>query len=251
MPILLFYLFFIFEYQEIGGSNSATQLASIGNSPYLATATNPAVLGLIDKNGFGIVYCRPYEISQIQYHRLSANYKNFGLSFSRFGQTGYQEFKFALSVGSSFNTNLCYGIIIKGLYLDLADYGQSLIPAMNVGIAYKINKLKVGAVLQDLNNPKILSDEMPRQILVGTIWEPVSDLLLGLEVQKGSENENITFGTEIKPLSMLAIRLGMQVNPFIISGGIGLVYKNTFFDYALKFHQQLRQSSIFSIGYFW
>ncbi|MCX8014415.1 MAG: hypothetical protein N2748_00200 [candidate division WOR-3 bacterium] len=252
MIIFLCYLFSVFEYQEIGGGSSATLLSSINNSPYLATATNPALLTLLDKNGLGVVYCQPYEISQIQYHRLSVNYKHFGLSFARFGQTNYQEFNFALSTGLNFNANLCYGLMVKGFYLDLGDYVQSFMPAVNVGLVYQLDKIKIGSVLANLNNPhNKVGDEVAWQISAGATYEPVSDLLLGIDIQKNYQYENFAFGIELKPLAMFVIRFGTQTNPLLISGGIGILYKNIFLDYALKFHPQLQQTSIFSLGYFW
>lgn len=260
MIALLFYFISIFEYQEPGGINSAILLSSIGNSQYIATAVNPAILTQLDKNGFGIVYCRPFDISLIQYNRLTANYKNFGISFSRLGQTGYQEYNLSLCAGFNFNTDLSYGIIFKGLYLDLGEYGQSFIPALNLGFSYKIDKFRFGSVLENINNPlsyepvsgqNSAGEDIPWTILAGAIYEPVSDFLIGVDLCKTAQDENITFGTELKPLPILAVRLGTKTNPFIISGGLGITFKNLSFDYTLKFHSRLRQTSILSLGYFW
>jgi len=252
MLMLILYLLSIFEYQEPGGGSSALLLSSIGNSSYIATAVNPALLTQLDKNGFGVVYSCPYNISLIQYSRITANYKNFGLGFSRLGQTGYAEYNLSLSAGMNFNNSLSYGLILKGLYLDLGDYGQSFIPALNIGFTYKVDKFSVGSVLENLNNPQNSAGEnIPLAILAGAIYEPVSDFLLGFEITKSAQDQNLAFGAELKPIPNFAVRIGTKTNPFIISGGLGIVLKNISFDYAIKFHSQLEQTSVFSLGYFW
>ena len=248
----LFYLFTLFPSHPPGGSSSATLLNSVRKSAYIATAVNPSLLCHLDKNGIGIVYSQPYNISQIQYSRLSANYKNFGFGFSRLGQTGYAEYIFSLSAGMSFNQNLSYGLILKGLYLDLGNYGQSFTPALNIGFSYQLNKISFGSVIENLNSPNNSTGEnIPWQILAGAMFEPVSDFLLGLEITKSASDQNLALGAELKPIPILAVRLGTKTNPFIISGGLGIEIKNISIDYAIKFHPQLKQTSVISIGYFW
>lgn len=250
--MLILYLLTIFDSHDPGGSNSALLISSVGKSAYIATAVNPSLLCHLDKNGIGIVYSEPYNISQIQYSRLCVNYKNFGLGFSRLGQTGYAEYNLSLSAGMNFNNSLSYGLILKGLYLDLGDYGQSFIPALNIGFTYKVDKFSVGSVLENLNNPQNSAGEnIPLAILAGAIYEPVSDFLLGFEITKSAQDQNLAFGAELKPMPMLAVRLGTKTNPFIVSGGLGIEIKNISIDYAIKFHSQLKQTSVFSIGYFW
>jgi hypothetical protein len=151
--IFLLCLLEAFNYQEIGGSNSALQISLTENSSYCATAVNPALLPYLTKNSFGVVYSRPFNISQIQYNRVCANYRNFGFNIARLGQTGYQEYTISTSVGFNLNNNITYGLILKGLYLDLSQYGQSFIPALNFGLVYKINKFIFGSVIENINNP--------------------------------------------------------------------------------------------------
>lgn len=250
--LVLFYLLTIFEYQEIGGQSSALQISSTIQSTYNATALNPSLLAYLNKNGLGIVYCRPYEISELQYSRLSLNYKNFGLGFSRLGFVSYQEYTWSLAAGFKLPPNLAYGLMVKGLYLDLDTYGQSLIPALNFSVSYLMDKITFSAVLDNFNMPQnTKAEQIPWQLVVGFLFQPVSDFLLGGDWNKSKENQHLKLGTEFKVLPELAFRLGMKTNPLIISAGLGIVFRNIYFDYSLQFHMRLKQTSIFSLGYFW
>lgn len=252
MLILFFSLFSFFNYQEIGGSASASQISSVGNSSYLATAFNPSILSQLDKNNIGIVYDCPYNIREIQYTRLAVNYKNFGLNISRLGQTGYQEYVFSISTGFNLTPDLSYGLIVKALYLDLGEYGQTLLPALNFGVSYHLDKIELGAVVENLNHPQnSMIDNIPWSIIAGALFKPVRDFNCGLEIQKTNLDQNIALGAEFRPLPNLCLRLGIKTNPVIASTGLGFVYKNFLLDYALKFHTRLKDTSVISLGYSW
>jgi hypothetical protein len=75
--------------------------------------------------------------------------------------------------------------------------------------------------------------------------------LIGVDLTKTTQDENIAFGAELKPLPILAVRLGTLINPLVISGGVGLNFKNIYFDYTLKYHTQLKETSVLSLGYCW
>lgn len=249
MLILLSLLSF-FNYQEIGGSASALSISSVGNSFYIATAMNPAILSQFDKNSLGIVYTCPYNINQIQYTRLIGNYKNFGLNISRLGQSGYQEYVLSASAGFNLTPDLSYGLIVKGLYLDLAEYGQTVLPALNFGLSYHLDKLEFGAVLENINHPQnSMIDNLAWSIIAGALFKPVQDFTCGLEIQKTNLDQNIALGAELKPLPNLCFRLGVKTNPIIASTGLGFVYKNFSLDYSLKFHTRLKDTSIISLTY--
>jgi hypothetical protein len=250
--VFLLYLINIFEYQEAGGVNSALLLASVGTSSYTASLVNPAMLTQLEKNSVGLVYAKPFQLDLIQYNRIFMNYHNFGIGISRLGQSGYQEYNLSLSAGFSANKNLSYGFMLKGLYLDLAEYGQSFVPALNIGISYKINRLEFGSVLENANNPlDVIGMDIPWAVLAGVIFQPVKEFLIGLDLHKTAQDENISIGTELKPLPILAVRLGTKTNPFIISGGLGVTFKNISLDYAVKFHSQLRETSVISLSFQW
>ncbi|MBS4014944.1 MAG: hypothetical protein KGZ86_00675 [Candidatus Latescibacteria bacterium] len=252
MLILFLSLLSFFNYQEIGGSASASQISSVGNSSYLATAINPAILSQLDKNNIGIVYACPYNISEIQYTRLAGNYKNFGINISRLGQTGFGEYVLSISSGFNLTPALSYGLIVKGLYLDLDEYGQTFLPALNFGISYHLDKLELGAVVENINHPQnSMIDNIPWSIIAGALFTPVQDFSCGLEIQKTNLDQNIALGAEFKPLPNLCFRLGAKTNPIIASTGLGFVYKNFSLDYSLKFHTRLKDTSIISLGYSW
>jgi hypothetical protein len=151
-------------------------------------------------------------------------------------------------------------LLLKGLYLDLGSYGQSFIPAMNIGFSYQVNKISFGSVIENLNRPNNSTGEnIPVQLLAGVVYEPVLDFLFGAEITKSAQGQNIAFGAEMKPLPassehkrsepVLAIGLGAETSPFIVRGGLSVMIKNIELDYSIKFHSQLKQTSIFSIGY--
>jgi hypothetical protein len=235
--IFLLYLINIFEYQEAGGVNSALLLSSVGTSSYTATLVNPAMLTQLEKNSVGLVHTKPFQLDLIQYNRIFMNYHNFGLGISRLGQTGYREYNLSLSAGFSVNNNLSYGFMLKGLYLDLAEYGQSFVPALNIGVSYKIKRLEFDSVIENVNNPSdIVGMDIPWAVLAGVIFRPVKEFLIGLDLRKTARDEDISIGTELKPLPLLAVRLGAKTNPFIVSGGLGVTFKNTSLDYAVKSH---------------
>ncbi|MCX7785520.1 MAG: hypothetical protein N2201_04745 [candidate division WOR-3 bacterium] len=250
--LILFYLLTIFEYQEIGGSSSALQISSTIQSTYNATAINPSLLSRLNKNGIGLVYCRPFEIRELQYNRLSLNYKNFGLGITRLGFISYQEYTLSFSAGFDFSSHLAYGIMVKGLYLDLSDYGQTIMPALNLGISYFVDKINFSAVLENFNYPQnSLGEKLPWQVLAGILFEPVSDFRFGGDLIKSPETQYLAIGTEFKLLPELTFCLGTKTNPLILSTGLSIIFKNIHFDYSFQYHTKLKQTSIFSLGYFW
>jgi hypothetical protein len=174
------------------------------------------------------------------------------MGFSRLGQSGYQKYNLSSSAGFSVNNNLSYGFLIKGLYLDLAEYGQSFVPALNIGVLYKTNRLEFGSVIENMNNPSdIVGTDIPWVVLAGVIFRPVKEFINRLDLRKTARDEDISIGTELKPLPPLAVRLGTKTNPFIVSGGLGVTFKNISLDYAVKFHSQLRETSVVSISFQW
>lgn len=250
--IFLLYLINIFEYQEAGGINSASLLTSVGVSSYNATLVNPAMLTQIEKNSVGLVYAEPFQLDLIQYNRIFLNYHNFGMGISRLGQSGYQEYNLSLSAGFNVNNNLSYGFMLKGLYLDLFEYGQSFIPALNIGASYKIDRLEFGSVIENINNPSSrIGMDIPWAVLAGVIFQPVKEFLIGFDLHRTARDQDISIGTELKPLPVLAVRLGTKINPFTMSGGLGVTLKNVSLDYTVKFHSQLKETSVISFSFQW
>ena len=121
--------------------------------------------------------------------------------------------------------------MLKGLYIDLAEYGHNFIPALNIAALYKVNKLIFGSVLENINNPSAeVGEDIQWAILSGVIFNPVNEFQIGFDLYKTAQDENISFGAELKPLPVLAVRLGTKTDPFILSGGLGITYKNISID---------------------
>ena len=249
--MIIFFFLLIFDFNETGGPASAYLANSSSISSFDATAINPAILPRIEHHGLALVHTKPFGISSLTYSRLIINWIRpaLGFSFSSFGQTGYQENILSLATAFAVNNNISYGIIFKGYYLKINDYGSDFFPSLNLGVLYTNNNYRLAAVFEDLNNPKNrIGDLIPLSLRIGGTLIPNNNLSFSIDFLKNINFERFFAGIEFDLLPIFSFRTGVATNPYLIAGGFGFFFKHLCFDYAYQYHPKLKETHVFSLA---
>lgn len=110
---------------------------------------------------------------------------------------------------------------------------------LDIGGLYEpMLNLRLGAVLQDIVNPKIKlmerEDTVPRKLILGASYRFINDkVLIATGVDKPSaRSAKFHFGAEVLPISDLSLRAGYTTDSGEISFGIGVRFSVLKLDYG-------------------
>jgi hypothetical protein len=166
-----------------------------------------------------------------------------GASFFRFGDDLYNEQLISLGYSTKF------GLASLGLKVNYIQYhaeGFGTASAFTVsfgGIAEITPKILVGAIVDNINQPKLSStseERIPARFRIGTLLTLSEKVLATMELEKDSENSPIAkAGLEYTLHKKFTARTGFNLNPQSAFGGLGFKLKKFKLDYALQFHEQL------------
>lgn len=252
MQLILFFFILIFDFNEPGGPSSACFTGSTQISLYDATAVNPAILSRIEHPSLALVHTKPFTISTLNYNRLvmNLNRPNFGFAVSSLGQTGYYEYCFSLATAFAVNNHFSYGLILKGNYVNIGEYGSDFLPSLNLGILYLNSNYRVAVVLEDVNNPKSRQgDLIPATLRIGGALTPTNNFSFSGDFLKSTTYERMLAGVNFVMVPMISLRAGVATNPYLLSAGFGVSFKTLSFDYAFRFHTQLKETHIISLAW--
>ncbi|MEO0093711.1 MAG: hypothetical protein ABIK67_05600 [candidate division WOR-3 bacterium] len=249
--MLILFLWTIFEFYEPGGPGSSYFASTTNNSFYSATAINPAMLSRIDKSGIGLVICQPYGISNLTYSRLAGNLNrpSLGLSLATLGQTGYHEYTFTFALSFPIDKYFSYGLILKGYYLNIENYGDDLFFGLNLGLLYQQRTYRVGIVIEDLNKPRSYQGDLIITTLrIGATFLPTDNLTFSSDFLKNGDSEQLMGGVEFMLLPIFSLRIGLRTNPYQLALGFGIIAKHLNLDYTYRYHPSLKETHIISLA---
>ncbi|MEO0069217.1 MAG: hypothetical protein ABIK18_00265 [candidate division WOR-3 bacterium] len=226
---------------------------------------NPAVCISQWRFGADAVYTRPYGLTGLNCGKLGVNLRQrnvaLGVGIHIVGIEGAEELKTKIGLGLEPVSSVKVGIGIGALIQDMRYYGVDWAPVFDIGVLYQKDKLSFGLSGKQLNSPRLKNgDEVPYHLGVGVAWEPISSLLLTLDLYREGRDEGGAAGVEIRFFPELAIRAGVGTMPFHWCAGVGIRlgcfhldnHQAQFgLDYSYQLHPELGDTHIFSINWGW
>ncbi|MFB0564041.1 MAG: PorV/PorQ family protein [Candidatus Lokiarchaeia archaeon] len=113
--------------------------------------------------------------------------------------------------------------------------------ALDIGVLYKLSKLRLGAVIQNLGT-KVKFEEksfaLPLDLKAGLAYKALEHLILATDIDLPLDNEiNLRVGAEYQLADLLSLRLGFKTSQAKntgvgISGGLGFRFKDYQLDYG-------------------
>ena len=179
----------------------------------------------------------------------------FGLSFSHFGFSLYNEIKTGLAFGMRFGDAFAAGIQLDYLRFHVGDdYGTKNLFTFEIGVQYRAKeKLCLGVHIFNPIPFKLTDDpveRLPSVIRLGIAWQTSRNFITSAEVEKDLVNKPIIkAGIEYHFVEPLYIRIGFLTNPAQFTFGFGLEFGKLSFDIASSYHMVLGFSPQGSIVY--
>ncbi|MCC7431472.1 PorV/PorQ family protein [bacterium] len=189
---------------------------------------------------------------------------NYNSTDSKLWKETVISFSHGVKLMEDFHSNLSVGVTAKFYHLSL---GKSLPDASGtrenlgngnaVGLDFGVQgtlwqKTSFGGYLMNFNRPSfgkgIYAEDLPQKLVVGLAYKPYSDVIttLDLERELGRESQ-IKAGAEFWVVEQLALRVGINSNPNVLSTGFGLRIKGIEFDYSFTKHPVLDYTNQFGL----
>lgn len=213
---------------------------------------NPAGLSQITLQEITFFHTHPFNLS-----KLEQNLINFvkpikeggsGFSYQQFiACDNYKEEILTFGISTFVGKNLCIGINLKKLYLEIGGYGQVVGLGIDVGGLYEISpKVTIGFAGFNLNNPLI---DVKKNYNLGLSINPKENLLIAIDIEKSARfNSEIRIGQEFWVTNNLCLRAGLKkhttTQPTL---GLGILINLIQLDYSYIFHPALGQTHLFSL----
>ena len=175
----------------------------------------------------------------------------FSLAMSQLGNSKYREIQ--ICAGSKYNiTPVCaIGGSIQYYQLSISNYGGQSTWGLNLAFYYDlVPALQLGAFVTNLNQPHIskVNEQLPQTMSLGFSYEPVKEFIICFSLYRDIHfPQDYRAGLSYQLLSVLSFRAGIedQINTYNFGFGVETIWLE--FDYALKIHQFLGTSHVFTL----
>ena len=245
--ILLFQSFSIFGQSSAGAKQIALANSNIAReNNVFAIFNNPAGLGLVNNREFGIYYSpSPFGIKELSSAYLAyiepTSFGNISIGAYTYGFELYRENQLNLAYSTKFSDNIYLGLTSFYHSVKIDRYGNSAVFNIKLGGIFILNQnFSLGFSLHNplrFNNVKI---ELPLIYLAGFSYIPVKNSSLNFAVAKEMDFPvSVKFGIEYEVIEYLQLRIGIQNEPDIYSGGFGIFYSFMNLNYAITSHPEL------------
>lgn len=174
----------------------------------------------------------------------------------RFGGVLYNETRLGAGYGYRFG-QISLGGRVDMLQVSIEGLGSKRVLLGTLGGQIEIipRRLSFGASLYNISQTKLASyqdERVPTVLKAGLGYRPSSQVLLVVETEKDVErNSNFKAGLEYRPMSILAVRLGLASLTEQASAGVGVLAGTLQIDYAASFQQALGFSQHLSVSKSW
>jgi hypothetical protein len=220
---------------------------------------NQAGLGFYPHFALGFHHENKFVVSEYNLHAIGVTYPvnagTFGLSYSYFGYSAYNESKIGLAFGRKFGETFAAGIQLNYHHNFLAgEYGDRNAVSIEGGIQYRAgDKVAFGAHLFNPTRSKISpydQDTIPTVFRTGVSVIPVEDALVLFQIEKRPNQKlRIHSGLELLIMESLYLRGGIMTQPFTATFGLGYEIGKLSADVAFSRHQVLGFTPHFSLQF--
>ncbi len=220
---------------------------------------NQAALAGIHNISFATYFSNRFAVKELSTKSfafaLPVSAGTFGLSYSNFGYSLYNENKIGLAFAKQLWNILSVGIQIDYFRTHLGeDYGNHNNISGEIGIlAEPIKNFVIGAHLTNPTKTKIADyqdERMPTIFRLGVGYTFSDKVTVSVEgMQELDEDIVFKTGIEYNIVKNLYLRTGISTNPVLNSFGLGLLFKNFKADMAFSKHPVLGYSTHFSLSY--
>jgi hypothetical protein len=268
-----FYIFFLFsyaysafEYKEISAkSASLGGIQTVLLEEPLCVFYNPANLISANKNSLQTSYTRLFNIKELAHNSCSVVlpiYKNnkFSIGYESFGKSEiYKEETFVLGYGFRVMQCLSMGLNIKNMKLKIPsennEFGETNICGIDMGFYTQCSQyLNMGLCVRNINRPRIgksSPEEIYRDFTLGYSYTKLKDIKLYFESFKVVGYKlGLRYGAEYKLCDYFLLRTGLQNNPNYYAAGFGIKFLKIILDYSYRYHTQLGDEHLVSVGFY-
>ncbi|MFW5820239.1 MAG: hypothetical protein ACOCWA_03050 [Bacteroidota bacterium] len=247
------------ENYALGSKQAALANAYSMQSGIWSVHHNQAGLGFFPHFAVGFHHENKYVIPENNLHAVGLTYPvnagTFGLSYSYFGFSAYNESKIGLAFGKQFGNGFAAGIQLNyHHHYREQDYGNRNTLSIEGGIQYKAGEnVAFGAHLFNPTRSKISPydrDTIPTVFRTGVSITPTDESLLLFQLEK-SLNYKMRIQTGIQYLIMesLYLRGGVMTQPFTASFGLGYEIGKLSADVAFSRHRIIGFTPHFSLQF--
>ena len=229
-----------FEFKPAGARGSGLSGACAARS-FDATAPywNPSGLGLVRRTEIASFYAQFFSLAGLSYTgtALAAPSKigGIGLAYSRFGPAAYREQEILLSHGVQVARNFYAGYTLKGMFLNIEEYGAASAFGADGGVLFTPREdLMLALSGKNLNHPTIgaSKESLPTSLVLASALQAVKGLWLSCDLEKLGSQTSIKTGLELEVAGAFAVRGGMLGGASRFSGGFGARAGTLSLDYA-------------------
>jgi len=179
----------------------------------------------------------------------------FGVNYSYFGYTKFNQNKFSLAYGKTLGKRISAGIQLNYLYTHIeGEYGSQGLASGEIGlITEPIDDFFIGVHVANFWRAKYASPDeiyLPMLVKFGASYILYESVLLSAEVEKDLELPLVfKSGLEYGLAEKFFLRFGVATNPMIFSFGFGYKLKPFNVDFAFTKHPVLGYSPVISLEY--
>ncbi len=262
--IILFFLpttviFSANDNYPFGGRSAGMANAAVTLHDFWAVSHNQAGLALEENMAAGFYYENRFGIKELGLGAgafvLPTDAGVFGLNFTYFGYSQYNESKVGLAYARNFGENLSTGVQLNYLSTKIAeDYGSKRNLTFELGAIYQlIPDLYVGAHLFNPIKAKVAEyddERIPTILRFGMSYLFSERVMVILETEKDINHPyNFKLGIEYQITDPIYIRGGVGTSESQNAFGVGLLLSNFRIDISASYHNVLGYSPQFSMIY--
>ncbi len=243
----------------IDGRSAGMANASITTDDLWSNFRNQAGLANIKNPSGGFLYENRFGLYQVSTKALAiaipVNSGCFGLNYSYFGYSEYNESKAAIGFGKKLAEFLDIGIQLNYMHTYITEnYGNRGTVTFETGLlATPISDFTLAFhVFNPLHTliSRNINEHIPTIIRAGIEYKFNENTMLAVETKKDINQKPVfKFGGEHLLFDFLYIRTGIQTNPVKYSFGFGMEYKGIYGDIGFISHPELGYSPHLSIYY--
>jgi len=244
----------------VGARSAGMANATVCLTDIWAVHHNQAALVDLDMAGASVYYENRFLLSDLNLQAatfaLPTNkLGTFGISYSRFGNSLYNQSRYGLAYGKKLFSFLSVGLQLSYLNTHLAEgYGDRHSFVAEIGLLSQITpKFRAGFHAYNLTRTVLAEgndERIPMNFRLGLQYDFSKKVRVAVEVSKDLELDPfLKVGIEYLPVEKFAVRLGMGTQPLHVDFGFGLRLKNFHFDIAGAIHPVLGFSPKASLAY--